>query len=128
MKVNIDTDYGDSLHDLRNYLISHIAFSSFKSNRFLFANCSLKRPKEKKVRNKHNLRYGESYFMSCNCVMKINVNHNDFGAIMILLISAIGFLRGRVVRKVAALISGDLPVITLVPFGKKELQGYQKYI
>lgn len=60
--------------------------------------------------------------------MKINVNHNDFGALMILHICGIGFLRGRVVREVVALISGDLPMSTLVPFGKRELQGYQKYL
>lgn len=60
--------------------------------------------------------------------MKINVNHNDLGAVMILLICGIGFLRGRVVQKVVALISGDPPVSTLVPFGKRELQRYQKYL
>lgn len=57
--------------------------------------------------------------------MKINVNHNDLNAIMI---CGIGFLRGRVVRKVVALISGDLPESNLVPFGKRELQRYQQYL
>lgn len=47
---------------------------------------------------------------------------------MILQISGIGFLRDRVVWKVVAFISGDLPVSNLVPFGKRELQRYQKYL
>lgn len=62
-------DYGDSLNDLRKYLISYIVFSSFKSNRLFFSNCSLKRPEEKRVRNKYNFRYGENYFSLPSCLV-----------------------------------------------------------